>query len=545
MVCLLIVPSLRGDEATESKNPLPAKPQSLITISKETTYLTEPLTKDGYVNYLKALNQRMSEGVTPENNAAVLFWKAFGSKPVEESVRHEFFDMLGIPAPSEQGDYFITLYDFVNKRSVDKDNQVDGRDTDPLDAAREEQDRAMEKPWNAGQCPLIADWLKANEKPLRLIVEGTRRPRYYRPMVGHDDPPIIVTEWAMLRHGFGAYRGAARALTARAMLKLGSGKVDAAWQDLLACHRMARLIGQGPMLFDALVAIGIDDTTCRADQSLVYHARPNAEQAAAMCASLQSLPPLLNIAEKIDQGERFMGLDAATHVARDGITWLENLAGGGSGGETSRQRDIVEAVAHQIVVEAIAQRKIDWNAILRRMNRWYDRIAAAMSEPDHPERQAALNRFGRELGELARQADDPRHLARVLLLGPSLSTALSRHVGDIMIAVLVPDLQYTVTAEGRVKMTADLTVVSLALAGYHADNGEYPDGLAALAPKYIPEVPKDVFTGAPLHYRREGKGYLLYSVGPNQEDNRGHTWADALDSDSDDIAVRVPPRQDD
>ena len=41
------------------------------------------------------------------------------------------------------------------------------------------------------------------------------------------------------------YREAARALTARAMLRVDEGKVDEAWDDLLACHRLARLAGQG------------------------------------------------------------------------------------------------------------------------------------------------------------------------------------------------------------------------------------------------------------------------------------------------------------
>ena len=52
-----------------------------FTISKETTYVTGPLTKDGTIDYAAALHQRLSQGVTPESNANVLFWKATGSLP--------------------------------------------------------------------------------------------------------------------------------------------------------------------------------------------------------------------------------------------------------------------------------------------------------------------------------------------------------------------------------------------------------------------------------------------------------------------------------
>src|SRR5262245_11644877 len=52
-----------------------------FTISKQTTYVTGPLTKDGTIDYAAALHQRLSQGVTPESNANVLFWKATGSLP--------------------------------------------------------------------------------------------------------------------------------------------------------------------------------------------------------------------------------------------------------------------------------------------------------------------------------------------------------------------------------------------------------------------------------------------------------------------------------
>jgi hypothetical protein len=91
-----------------------------------------------------------------------------------------------------------------------------------------------------------------------------------------------------------------------------------------------------------------------------------------------------------------------------------------------------------------------------------------------------------------------------------------------------------------------LTDVSFALAAYRADRGQYPRRLAELHPKYLAEMPKDLFTDAEFRYRREGTGYLLYSLGPNGEDEGGRSRHDDVppdqepDYDADDIAVRVP-----
>ncbi len=84
-----------------------AKPRVLVTISKETTYITEPLRADGYPDYVAALDRRFSRDVTPENNAAVPFWQAMGPSALDKRDREKYFQMLGIAPLPEQGDYFV------------------------------------------------------------------------------------------------------------------------------------------------------------------------------------------------------------------------------------------------------------------------------------------------------------------------------------------------------------------------------------------------------------------------------------------------------
>ena len=49
-----------------------------------------------------------------------------------------------------------------------------------------------------------------------------------------------------------------------------------------------------------------------------------------------------------------------------------------------------------------------------------------------------------------------------------------------------------------------------------------------LLPKCLAAIPIDPFSNQPLVYRRSDTGYLLYSVGPDGEDNGGHfgSWSD-------------------
>src|SRR5260370_1107152 len=78
-----------------------------FTIGKETTFANGRVKKDGYVDYVAALNRRLRQGVTPANNAVVLLWKATGPHPERATMPPEFFKWMQAPAPPERGDYFI------------------------------------------------------------------------------------------------------------------------------------------------------------------------------------------------------------------------------------------------------------------------------------------------------------------------------------------------------------------------------------------------------------------------------------------------------
>ena len=62
--------------------------------------------------------------------------------------------------------------------------------------------------------------------------------------------------------------------------------------------------------------------------------------------------------------------------------------------------------------------------------------------------------------------------------------------------------------------------------------------LDELAPKYLAKIPNDLFTEKPLTYQPNESGYLLYSFGQNEKDDKGKTYGELIDCD--DIRVRVP-----
>src|SRR5262245_38359275 len=104
-ICLLLLLFLLGLALSARRSAVGGKGRPAITISRETTHLTEPLRPDGYVDYLAAINDELSAGVTPENNAAVDLLYAFGPDTIPPDIRREYLRRLGVAAPPELGDY--------------------------------------------------------------------------------------------------------------------------------------------------------------------------------------------------------------------------------------------------------------------------------------------------------------------------------------------------------------------------------------------------------------------------------------------------------
>ncbi|MGO8931434.1 MAG: hypothetical protein ACLQU3_31655 [Limisphaerales bacterium] len=93
---------------------------------------------------------------------------------------------------------------------------------------------------------------------------------------------------------------------------------------------------------------------------------------------------------------------------------------------------------------------------------------------------------------------------------------------DAFSRLLLPALGRAAEKFARAQCSADLARVACAPERYRLANGQFPDTLEALAPKFIEKLPYDVINGQPLKYRRTDDGqFVLYSVGLNETDDGG------------------------
>ena len=174
LTCLALAVLSTGLLSGTDETPKVSPPK--VTVSKETTYILEPLDSEGYVDYVEAVNQRASKGVTAATNFEVIVRTVIGPGSISPEMREEYFQRLGVKAPPENGPYF---QEFISFHSAQKDVKPE--------EVVEEHGLLMSQPWSGKEHPRGAEWLKAMGPFLDQIVNGTRLPRMYVPYVGGND----------------------------------------------------------------------------------------------------------------------------------------------------------------------------------------------------------------------------------------------------------------------------------------------------------------------------------------------------------------------
>lgn len=439
-----------------------------LQIGPETTYVDGPLV-NGKIDYAAALHARLSAGIKPKDNAAILIDQAFGPQAVPAELRSQYFAWIGSPQLPEQGDYVISQTAFAQSKiqGIENPGELNSSILDELS-------RAGERPWTRAECPQAAEWLDANEKPLVLIVQASRCSAYYSPLVtpeGLLQAPLVIQNM----------REAARLLTVRAMLRLGENDADGAWSDLYACHRLARLAAEKPHnSIEALVTIALDAVAAAGDAALIGHGL-TADQARQCQADFARLPPTVSLADAIDFGERLTTIDAV----------LRQFAGQG----------------------------FEINAMLRRVNQTYDKLAAAMRLESFAARRDAAVAIESEIKKAAIKSRQPLHLIANALI--NTRRTIGNSITDTLLGLMMPALSQFCTSEFRSQVRHDQVQIGFALAAFHAEQGSWPKELTELVPKYLKSLPVDRYSDKPYIYRPADGGFLLYSAGPNGKDEAG------------------------
>ncbi len=432
-----------------------------ITVSTGTTRIMGPLAANGTVNYRQAIDRHAALGVTPTNNAAVDLVRALGPAAVGRGiVGLNAMNRIGMKMLPAKGDYYVTYkqcYSWAHPSDVHGDKIARPRGT------------LGRHPFSAADHPVTAAWLKANAVPLHFARLAAEQSRFFIPL------PRRSLGWYALPNAPMPYLAKVdeiqEALLQQGMLALHGGDDALCTRDLLAAHRLAGLVGQGPLLSQAIVARNMDLRASQADWTFLRSKQITAATADAYATAIALLPSLRPLSKDVDHFSRWAELDYVQWQAED---WWGRSVG-------------VHQAGFPIRVSALLPP--NYTVRMMRINRWYDRFTKVFQAKG----------AGARRKELA--------IVELQLNTPSGGTRMSRQ--RLYLSLMGENYNSLIALSARVKSARRITRTLLALRRFRMDHGAYPRSLGDLVPNYLPQLPLDAFTGKPILLVRARGTYSL------------------------------------
>jgi len=402
-----------------------------LIISRETTYLTEPLTADGTrVDYLAALEkERYPPDMKTDNNGYRLIVRAIGLNGARSASGYseseaQVREKLGLDPTAKPAMTYQEPGDFLAKYCLSQGVAED--------QAFQWESKVGSEPWTLEDYPMMESWLQENNRVVDVVEEAVRKPTFFMPFVRPSDQSDLDVGLTELQHA----RSLARIVSARANYRVGTGDIDGAIRDVITCKRLGRHMKcqKGPYV-SGLVGVAIEGVAQSLGVAANRDAAPSKAQLQYLADELAALPATPDLKETL-LAERYYALSLLQQVAR-------------------RDRSAAELIWNEEdnrVGKLVARLPVDWNIVLWRVNQRFDELMQQQSvQQQEPSSQREL---------LSSPA--------CLLIGPR-----SQRIGDM----LATDWSVTSAvqeADHRSQCAERLQAITLAMLMYERDHGTLP-----------------------------------------------------------------------
>jgi hypothetical protein len=98
--------------------------------------------------------------------------------------------------------------------------------------------------------------------------------------------------------------------------------------------------------------------------------------------------------------------------------------------------------------------------------------------------------------------------------------SISMKVSGMGARAIAQNVSILERSENRQNAARRLLLADLAIRVYHQEHGQDPPDLNALVPTILKAVPIDPYTNRPLRYQKRGDAGIVYSTGPDRDDDR-------------------------
>ena len=359
--------------------------------------------------------------------------------------------------------------------------------------------------------PAVLAGLQSSETHLAELRAASRRPDSHYPVVYNLDDP-----WGILLPHLGNGKQVVMRLQLRACAELAAGRSDDALADLKLMLYLADSLKDEPFLISYLVRLADVQLALQPVwEGLAEHAWSDA-QLQELQARLSQYDFIADM-ERPLEGERAAGVLTAELLARG--KYNLNMLTTDPTPSGSTLVDLWGRLAPH-----------GWY-YLEQLN--YCRLFELQLNGAFDTKQKRV--FPRQINA------NIQALNRDFAGRNPISTICTRH--QLLAVILLPALSRVPVKAAEGQIATDEAVIACALERCRVANGQFPESLEVLVPKYVSQLPNDVISGEPykFHLTKDGQ-FALYSVGWNEKDDGGVPGKTLFDEQQGDWVWQYPTK---
>ncbi len=353
----------------------------------------------------------------------------------------------------------------------------------------------------AEQKQLINKMLADNKDTLELVIEGTKKPFYWRKYSNEKEEYGLM---GILIPNLSEFHRLAFALCWRAQLRTEQGQYEDAFDDIKSCYRFGRHIRGGKTIIEQLVGIAIEAGAIRTlrdtldghqfDSAILTMLQRDFEQ---MIADEDfTLDIKTEKLFKYDEIQRCFTEDrfGGGHLCLEGLHRYQTLISSEDVSDFALIETLLPKMIHILFTHPNKQ---ETKEMIDHLYDYWERIMHKSP--------AQIQSEGIDIEEEATKIIE----------------------GNILLEILLPAYQRIHQISYREPAEVNATLAIIATLRYKQKTGDYPDSLDELTTAgYIKQLPMDTFSDKPLVYKKEDNNFTLYSVGHNFTDDGGQVYRD-------------------
>lgn len=358
---------------------------------------------------------------------------------------------------------------------------------------------------NDVQRRMVEKWLADNQQAMELIRQGNQKPYYWQLYSVKPERNGIPEMLEVVVPNLSEYKELAWLLCWDAYWQAEKGNAGEAMGILTDVYDFGRHIrGQNTILIEQLVGIAVEAIACKAMAEIPADYKMDS---ATLASAQQKYEKILATKDfKIDfGGERLYLLDEIQRSFTQSRFGKSHLYL-----QRVYQLRRWEGLENKHQIEAL-------------LGIVFDRPGIFFTHPDRQKTLDDAERFYAMVEKSAAMTPATRKQQHC-----NFGEQIEEGMGDnILLNLLIPAVGKIVAIGYRVQIQSEATVVILAVQRYKLDKSRFPASLEELVKDgYLKQVPIDPYSDKLVVYKPTENNFILYSIGPDFEDNGGQPGKD-------------------